>query len=259
MWPSYPQLHLTSFHNKHHRVLSGPTRSSRQVGQLERPPLRHAVCYVGLPCHYLLCFTLLKILVQHFLHPIHKFYVLVSRFTGVCVHIIAQHTHSSVGAHFWPCTFWLIPLVLSSWGLLQRLFICLIIAFSRCMAWMLDCSLLAFRMGSRPLFFFFFFVHRSILSCAWPTFLLRFWSAFRGVSFMRLPRFVAVCVKYWCLWSLFSTYLSQFSLPLGVRNFFAKLTVVCSCIFVRFFRLLTCACSSLVSVCAHMCCVLTRV
>lgn len=108
-------------------------------------------------------------------------------------------------------------------------------------------------------FFFFFFVHRSILSCAWPTFLLRFWSAFRGVSFMRLPRFVAVCVKYWCLWSLFSTYLSQFSLPLGVRNFFAKLTVVCSCIFVRFFRLLTCGCSSLVSVCAHMCCVLTRV
>lgn len=157
MWPSYPQLHLTSFHNKHHRVLSGPTRSSRQVGQLERPPLRHAVCYVGLPCHYLLCFTLLKILVQHFLHPIHKFYVLVSRFTGVCVHIIAQHTHSSVCAHFWPCTFWLIPLVLSSWGLLQRLFICLIIAFSRCMAWMLDCSLLAFRMGSRPLFFFFLF------------------------------------------------------------------------------------------------------
>lgn len=157
MWPSYPQLHPTSFHNKHRRVLSGPTRSSRQVGQLERPPLRHAVRYVGLSCHYLLCFTLLKMLVQHFLHPIHKFYVLVSRFTGVCVHIIAQHTHSSVCAHFWPCTFWLIPLVLSSWGLLQRLFICLIIAFSRCMAWMLDCSLLAFRMGSRPLFFFFLF------------------------------------------------------------------------------------------------------
>lgn len=193
MWPSYPQLHLTSFHNKHHRVLSGPTRSSRQVGQLERPPLRHAVCYVGLPCHYLLCFTLLKILVQHFLHPIHKFYVLVSRFTGVCVHIIAQHTHSSVCAHFWPCTFWLIPLVLSSWGLLQRLFICLIIAFSRCMAWMLDCSLLAFRMGSRPLFFFFSFLY---IEAFYPVLDQPFFYGF-GLHF-------AVCHSWDCLVSLLS-------------------------------------------------------